>query len=67
MIWLGSIIFVGLFLFIYGLIPSIQVAKHSKSKKIKAFIGTLFLHHGRGFAWGIGLLLGIINIILRKN
>ena len=50
-----------------GLIPSFEVALNSKNKKIKAFFGTTLLHHIRGLAWGIGLMLGIINIITRKK
>ena len=66
-LWRWAIIFIGIFLLIYGLIPSFEVALNSKNKKIKAFFGTTLLHHIRGLAWGIGLMLGIINIITRKK
>ena len=56
-----------LFLFIYGFIPSFQVAFNSKEKKIKSFFGTLILHHTRGISWGIGLIIGLKNIILNKK
>jgi len=61
--WIILIIY--LFLFIYGIIPSIQV--YLKSKKLKHFFGSLLLHHIRGFAWGLGLLIGIKNIFFKKN
>ena len=66
-IWYGTILIFGIFLFVYGLIPSFQVASNSKNKKIKAFFGTLLLHHMCGLAWGIGLMVGIKNYILGKN
>ena len=65
-IWLWTIIFICIFLFIYGLIPSCQVFINSKTKKIKYLFGTLSIHHSRGFAWGIGLILGIKNIIFKR-
>lgn len=65
-IWFFIISFMIIFLLIYSLIPAFQVASRSK-KKIKAFIGTIFLHHLRCLAWGIGLIIGIKNIIIRKK
>lgn len=53
------------FLLVYSLIPSIQV--FFKSKILKSFFGTFLLHNSRGFAWGLGLLLGIKDIILGKQ
>ena len=65
-IWLRGFTIICLILFCYSLIPAIQVAKRAK-KRIKAFIGTIMLHHIRGLAWGFGLLIGLKNVILRKN
>jgi len=64
-LWLWVFVLTELFLLIYGLIPSFQVAVKSKSK-IHGFLGTSLLHHTRGFAWGLGLLVGFKNIIFRK-
>lgn len=65
LIWSWILIFSIIFIFIYSLIPTIQV--FSKSKKISSIFGTFLLHHTRGVAWGLGLLLGIKDIILKKQ
>lgn len=64
-IWFWIFIFTCVFLFVYGLIPSIQV--FLKKKKIRSFFGALILHQTRGFAWGLGLLFGFKEYILKKN
>ncbi len=64
-IWSWLLIFSLTLVFIYSLIPAFQV--FIKSKKVKKFFGTFLLHHTRGFAWGIGLLLGILDLILKKQ
>jgi len=50
-------IFILIFLFIYGLIPAIQVASNSKKKKIKPFFGTFILHHIKYLAWALALII----------
>lgn len=65
-IWLWVVFFIGIFLITYGFIPSYHVASLSENKKIRAFIGTTLLHNIRGFAWGIGLIIGIKNIVIKK-
>ena len=65
--WIWIMIFIIIFLLIYSFIPSIQVSSHSESKRIKNFFGTFLLHHTRGFAWGLGLLLGIKDYVLKKR
>ncbi len=64
--WIFVIIIIILFLFLYSLIPSFQVAAKSNNKKIKDFSGTIVLHHLRGFFWGIGLILGCIDIVFKR-
>ena len=65
MIWI--MILIGMFLFVYGFIPSYQVASHLKNKKLKNFVLTMALHHTRGLFWGLGLIIGIINTIIGKR
>jgi len=64
-IWIWGFLSIVTFLFIYSLIPSFQV--FLKSKKLQNFIGPLLLHNIRGFAWGIGLFLGIIDVVRGKQ
>ena len=54
------------FLFFYSFIPSYNVAKRIKNKKVSYFIKSIFLHIIRGFAWGLSLIFGIINAIQYK-
>ncbi|MFX1392259.1 MAG: glycosyltransferase [Promethearchaeota archaeon] len=66
-IWFWLFILISIFLFIYGLIPSYQVAAKSKNKRIYAFLGTILLHNFRGVAWGFGLLVGLRNLLHKKS
>ncbi len=63
-IWFWLILITIILLFIYGLIPAYQTAAYSKKNKIKTFLETILLHHMRGFAWGLGLIIGIKNLII---
>lgn len=64
--WLMFLITVGIFCVVYSLIPSFIVSKEISTKKLKAFLGTFLLHNVRCFAWGLGLLVGIKNLIIKK-
>ncbi|MFX1311079.1 MAG: glycosyltransferase [Promethearchaeota archaeon] len=67
MIWGWIFIIILFIILIFGIFPSYQVASKSKKKKIRNFLATTLLHHSRGFAWGIGLILGIKNIIFKRK
>lgn len=60
----------GLFLFlsIYSFLPAITVARKTPppNSKLKFFVGSASLHILRGFAWGVGLIMGIIKAIKFK-
>lgn len=58
-IWICIIIFITIFLSGYSFIPAYDVVLHSKKNKFKNFIGTIVLHHTRGLAMGLGLIIGI--------
>ena len=57
-----------LFLFIYAILPAYDVSKRTpkKKSKISYFIKSLCLHILRGFAWGIGLYIGVFRTIKLK-
>ena len=56
------------FLLLYSFVPAFQVAKRTppSQNRIKFFWGASLLHILRGFAWGLGLILGTFKAIKFK-
>jgi glycosyltransferase involved in cell wall biosynthesis len=57
-----------LFLFLYSFLPAVTVSRKTPphQSKFKFFLGSASLHTLRGFAWGLGLILGTIKAIKFK-
>jgi glycosyltransferase involved in cell wall biosynthesis len=57
-----------LFLSLYSFLPATSVARKTPptKSKLKFFFGSASLHILRGFAWGLGLILGIFKAIKFK-
>lgn len=56
------LLIISAFIFIYSLVPAYQVSHKSERNFFYSFIGTVIIHHTRCFAWGLGLILGILNL-----
>lgn len=55
-----------LFLILYSLIPSYNVTKKAEENKAGYFFRTIILHFIRGLAWGLSLIIGLLNAIRFK-